>query len=140
MIPQWFGRLLATASIGIFAAGTAAEGLPGVLWQTTSQMVMPGLPFSPQPNTSQRCTAGEWTQPPPPPPGQTCTNSNFQRQGNKVTWDTQCTGEMDMAGRGEITFTSPDAYTGVINLTARGMTVTVNLSGTKLGDCDNPID
>ena len=130
----------AAASIGLMAAlAPARADAPGILWKTTSQMVMSGLPYSPPPNTSQLCTAAEWTQPPPPPPGQTCTNSNFQRDGNTVTWDTQCTGEMEMSGHGEITFTNADAYTGAINFTAEGMTVTVNLSGTKVGECNNPI-
>ena len=44
-----------------------------------------------------------------------------------------------MSGHGEITFTSADSYTGVISFTAEGTSVTVNLSGTKIGDCDNPV-
>jgi hypothetical protein len=139
MIRSWFGRrMLAAASISILASAAGADA-PGVLWKTTSQMVMPGVPFSPPPNTTQLCTAAEWTQPPPPPPGQSCTVSNFQRAGNKVSWDTQCTGEMEMSGHGEITFTSEDAYTGAIEFTAEGMTVTVNLTGEKVGECDNPV-
>jgi hypothetical protein len=123
----------------ILAAVAVADERPGNLWQTTSQMVMPGVPFSPPPNTMQLCTAKEWTQPPPPPPGQTCEVSNFQRAGEKVSWDTQCTGQMEMTGHGEITFTSDDAYTGTISFTAEGMAMTVNLSGTKIDECDNPI-
>ena len=78
----------------------------------------------------QLCTPKEWTQ--PPLPGQTCTVSNFQREGeNKVSWDTRCTGE--------ITFTSADSYTGTIEFAAEGMSVTVNLSDEKIDECDNPI-
>ena len=139
MIRACSGRLAASSIAFLVTLAPAHADAPGILWKTTSQMVMPGLPYSPPPNTSQLCTAAEWTQPPPPPPGQTCTNSNFQSNGNTVTWDTQCTGEMEMTGHGEITFTSADAYTGAINFTAEGMTVTVNLSGTKVGECDNPI-
>ncbi len=122
------------------SAAAQADERPGNLWQTTSQTTMVGVPMPPMPpQSSQLCTAKEWTQPPPPPPGQSCTTSNFQREGSKVSWDTQCTGEMEMSGHGEITFTSADAYTGTINFTAEGMTVTVNLTGTKIGECDNPI-
>jgi hypothetical protein len=123
----------------ILAAVAVADERPGNLWQTTSQMVMPGVPFSPPPNTMQLCTAKEWTQPPPPPPGQTCEVSNFRRDGEKVSWDTQCTGRMEMTGHGEINFTSADAYTGTISFTAEGTAMTVNLSGTKIDECDNPI-
>ena len=134
-----YGRLLAASVALLVTLAPARAESPGVLWQTTSQTVMPGLPFSPPPNTSQLCTAREWNQPPPPPPGQSCEVSNFRRDDSKVSWDTVCTGQMDMSGHGEITFTSADSYTGVISFTAEGTSVTVNLSGTKIGDCDNPV-
>jgi Protein of unknown function (DUF3617) len=134
-----YGRLLAAALMCLLATGALADERPGNLWKTTSQMVMPGMPFSPPPNTMQLCTAKEWTQPPPPPPGQSCTVSNFQRTDTTVSWDTQCTGEMEMSGHGEITFTSEDTYTGTIEFAAEGMTITMNLTGEKIDECDNPV-
>jgi hypothetical protein len=141
MIRHRSGRILAAASMSILASAAVAADRPGNLWKTTSQMVMPpGVPFTPPPTTMQLCTAKEWTQPPPPPPGQSCTVSNFQREGqSKVSWDTQCTGEMEMTGHGEITFTGDDAYTGTIEFAAEGMTITMNLTGEKIDECDNPI-
>lgn len=117
---------------------TAAADQAGILWQTTSQMVMEGMPFSPPPTTAKFCAAHEWNQPPPPPPDQTCTQTNFQRSGNKVSWDMQCTGEMPMTGRGEITFDAAGSYTGTIRFNAEGTNMTVNLAGRKVGECDNP--
>jgi Protein of unknown function (DUF3617) len=139
MIRHCSGRLLAAASLSILATAAVADERPGNLWKTTSQTVIANMPFSPPPNTMQLCTAKEWTQPPPPPAGQSCTVSNFQRTETKVSWDTQCTGEMEMSGHGEITFTSADSYTGTIEFASQGMTVTVNLTGTKIGECDNPV-
>jgi len=46
---------------------------------------------------------------------------------------------MPMTGTGEIAFEGPDAYTGVIKATAEGMTMTIKLSGKKIGTCDKPI-
>ena len=66
-------------------------------------------------------------------------STNFQRSGNKATWDMQCSGQMPMTGHGEITFESEDAYSGVIDATAEGMTMKINLSGRKLGTCDKPV-
>ncbi len=138
MIASSTGRLAAATSLALLASVAAqADERPGNLWKTTSQMSMPGMPAMP-PQSSQLCTAKEWTQPPPPPPGQTCAQTDFQTTGNKVTWKTQCTGEMDMAGEGEITFDTADSYTGTIKFLAAGMTMTVNLTGTKIGECDNP--
>ncbi len=138
MIRCCSGRLLAALSVAVLATPAIADDRLGDLWNTTSQMSMPGMPAMP-PQSMQLCTAKEWTQPPPPPPGQSCTTSNFRRDGTKVSWDTQCTGQMEMSGHGEINFTSDDAYTGTITFTAEGMTMTVNLTGTKVDECDNPV-
>jgi hypothetical protein len=134
------GRLMAISVALLLTVAPARAEAPGNLWKSTSQTVIPGMPFSPPPTTMQLCTAKEWTQPPPPPEGQSCTVSNFQREGDsKVSWDTQCTGEMEMTGHGEVTFEGEDSYTGTITMSAEGMNITVNLSGTKIGECDNPI-
>lgn len=140
MIKHWHGGALSVGTVLLLAlTPVGAADPPGNLWQTTSQMSMPGMPMAMPANTLKICTAREWTKPPPPPPGQNCTQSNFQRSGNKVSWDQQCTGEMEMTGHGEITFDSPDSYTGTIKTTAEGMTMTIKLSGKKLGTCDKPI-
>ena len=132
-------RLAAASALTLLALAPArATDPPGIQWETTSQMVMTGLPFSPPPNKLKICTPRVWTAP-PPGGDPTCVNTNFQQVGNKVTWTMQCSGQMPMTGTGEITFEGPDKYTGAINATADGMTITINLSGKKLGTCDNPI-
>ena len=87
---------------------------------------------------AQDLYARVWTAP-PPGGDPTCVNSDFQQVGNKVTWTMQCSGQMPMTGTGEITFEGDDAYTGVITATAEGMNMTINLSGKKIGTCNNPI-
>lgn len=140
MVNRWSGRLVAASAFILVALSPArADDPPGILWESTSQMIMPGMPFSPPPNKIKFCASADSSHPPPSPPGQSCTVSNMQRSGNKVSWDTQCTGEMEMTGHGEITYDSADSYTGEINFTAEGMTVTTKLTGTKIGTCDNPI-
>ena len=141
MIRSWFNRLAAAASlvIMILAPVRAADEPPGILWQMTSQMEMVGMPMAMPPNTVKVCTAKEWTRP-PPGGDQTCVNSDFTRVGNnKVTWTMQCSGQMPMTGTGEITFEGTDAYTGAITATAEGMSMTIKLSGKKLGTCEKPI-
>lgn len=131
--------LTVAGALALLALAPARADAPGVLWKTTSQMVMQGMPFSPPPNTVKICAAKDAREPPPPPPGQTCTVSNVQRSGNQITWDTQCTGEMDMTGHGDITYESPDKYAGEMNMTSEGVTITIKLSGEKIGECDKPI-
>jgi Protein of unknown function (DUF3617) len=133
------GRLAAAASLVLLLLAPArADDPPGVLWQTTSQMVMPGMPFTPPPTNLKVCTPRVWTRPPPGGDA-SCVNSNFTQTGNKVTWSMQCSGEMPMIGTGEITFADDGSYTGAINATADGMNMTIQLSGKKVGTCDNPI-
>ncbi len=132
-------RLAAASSLILLGLAPAhASDPPGIEWETTSQMVMPGLPFSPPPTKLKVCTPRVWTRP-PPGGDPTCVNSDFVQTGNKVTWTMQCSGQMPMTGTGEITFNGPDSYTGAITATADGMTMTINLSGTKIGTCNNPI-
>jgi Protein of unknown function (DUF3617) len=139
MIKYSIGGLAAAGSFLLLVLAPArAADPPGVLWETTSQMVMEGMPMSMPPNTVKVCTAKEWTR---PPPGRdnTCVNTNFQRVGNKATWTMQCGGDMPMTGTGEMTFEGSDSYTGVIKATAEGMNMTIKLSGKKVGTCDKPI-
>ena len=138
MIRTWPGRLTVAASL-VFMALTPvrADAPAGILWESTSQMVMPGLPFSPPPTTLKMCRHAVWTQP-PPGGDPSCVTSNYQVAGNKVTWTMQCSGQMPMQGTGEIVFQGTDKYTGAITATAEGMTVTINLLGKKLGTCPNP--
>ncbi len=139
MIRTWSGRLAAAVSLVFMAlAPVFAEDPPGIEWETTSQMVMTGLPFSPPLTRLKVCTPRVWTRPPPGGDA-SCVTSNFQQVGNKVTWTMQCSGDMPMTGDGEITFSGTDSYTGAINATAEGMTMTINLTGTKIGTCDRPI-
>ena len=139
MIRTWSGRLAAAVSLVFMAlAPVFADDPPGILWDMTSQMTMAGMPFSPPPTKLKLCTPTVWTRP-PPGGDSSCVNSDFQRVGNKVTWTMQCSGDRPMTGDGEITFEGTDSYKGAINATAEGMTMTIKLSGTKAGTCDNPI-
>ena len=142
MINSWTGRLAAAASLAlVIPVAAQSDERPGNLWQTTSQMTMVGMPMPPMPSQSmQLCTPKEWNEPPPPPAGQTCTQSNFQSTGNKITWTIACTGDMAMSGEGEITFNEDhSSYEGLIKFLAEGMTMNVALTGNKIGECDNPI-
>jgi hypothetical protein len=132
-------RLAAASSLAFLVLAPAqAADPPGVLWETTSQMSMAGMPFTPPPQTTKVCTPKVWTKPPPGGDA-TCVNTDFVQSGNTVTWKTQCSGQMAMTGTGEITFGGEDAYEGAITATADGMNMTINLSGKKLGTCDKPI-
>jgi hypothetical protein len=115
-----------------------ATDAKGELWETTSQMSMEGMPFQMPARTQKVCAAKDRTEPPGAnDPQRNCTNANVRTADGKVTWDVRCTGP-DMTGVGEITYSGTDAYSGSIRFTAEQGPMTVNLSGRKLGECDDP--
>ncbi|MBM4198006.1 MAG: DUF3617 family protein [Gammaproteobacteria bacterium] len=61
------------------------------------------------------------------------------QKGNTATWTMECKGKMPMTGTGLITFAADGSYTGAITATAEGMSMKINLTGRKIGTCDNPI-
>lgn len=132
------GRLLAGVSLVFLCLANALAADPaGVLWETTSQTVMQGMPTGMPPQTQKVCAPKEWTRPPAGGDA-SCTNSDFKKVGPKATWNVRCTGQMEMTGTGELTFDGTDAYRGAVKLTSGPMKMTVNLSGRKLGTCDDP--
>lgn len=140
MIKHWQGGAVAVGTLLLLAlTPVRAADPPGILWQTTSQMVMEGMPFSPPPTTLKICKAAEWNKPPPGGDA-SCVTSDYKRVGNKATWAMQCSGEMPMTGTGEMTFAADGSYTGAINAMADGIAMTIKLSGKKIGTCDKPLD
>ncbi|TAK53744.1 MAG: DUF3617 family protein [Gammaproteobacteria bacterium] len=138
MIHDWPGRVAAATTIGLLLlAPVRAADPPGVLWQTTSQMVMEGMPFTQPPQTQTVCTHKTWSRP-PPGGDQSCKTTAYTLVGNKATWAVQCSGKMPMTGVGEMNFAADGSYTGAIRLVADGMNMLVKLSGKKVGTCDNP--
>jgi uncharacterized protein DUF3617 len=124
--------------VSALAVPALAQNSKGDLWETTSQMSMEGAPIKLPANTVKMCSFKEWKEPPGAADKQrNCKVSNMKTVGNKVTWDTQCTGPT-MTGTGEIVRDTPDAYTGSIKFTSQQGNMTIKLTGKKIGGCDNP--
>ena len=127
-----------TLALSLLAA-TSAFATPGSgdLWEVTTQMSMEGMPAGMMPaRTQQVCSAREWTKPPiAQDEKHKCDVSDWTNTPTKSTWKMHCP-EEKMDGTGEITRTSPDAYTGVINMTSPHGAMTMNLAGKKIGPCD----
>src|SRR5262249_41382337 len=126
---------------GASPSAFAADEHPGVLWETTAQNVMEGMPMPMPAQTVKVCRATNWLQQPvntPADGNSQRTTSDYQRVGATATWNVRCTGQMAMTGHGEMTFTGDDAYAGTIKFTGGQMNMTVKLSGHRIGTCDNP--
>jgi hypothetical protein len=107
----------------------------GDMWEVTSQMTMEGMPpgMNMPAQTRRMCTAHEWTKPPVSQDERGCKASEFTTTPTKTTWKITCP---DVTGSAEITRTSPDAYTGWMKMTMAQGTMTMNLTGKRVGDCD----
>jgi hypothetical protein len=135
------GALVLLASSPILTAdqAPAAAGPPGDLWKVTSQMSMEGMDMQMPVQTSQVCAPKDWTQPPAGSNQQAdCQNSDFMKDGDTATWKITCTDEAHTSGVGEITREGDDAYTGSIKFTSDRGNMNLALTGSRLGDCDNP--
>lgn len=139
MISLFSGRLAVAASLVLLALvpALADDEPPGVLWQTTSQTVMEGMPMQMPVQTMKICAPRVWTRP-PAGGDKSCKTSNFKVVGPKASWTVECTGEMAMSGVGEMTFSGTDSYTGTVKFNAQGMSMSVKLTGKKIGTCPNP--
>jgi len=132
------GALFLLGSSHILLADPVADA-PGDLWQVTSQMSMQGMDMQMPVQTSQVCAPKEWTQ----PPGganqqQNCQNSDFTKDGDKVSWKITCTDAAHTTGEGEITREGADAYTGSIKFSTDRGKMTIALTSSRIDGCDNP--
>lgn len=105
-------------------------------WRTTVQMSMPGMPAGMPPQTTTRCVTPQQVQQNAwlSGPDRNCTVSDTKFEGNKVSWKMACTGQMAATGTGELTFMGDD-YTGAIKMAMAQGEMTMNMKGTRVGDC-----
>jgi len=118
------------------------EAVPsGEQWETTSQVAMEGMPFSPPPTKTKVCAAAGATEPPgSADEDRGCVNSDFMQDGLKVTWNSVCAGPPEMTGQGEITYADEarSSYTGALLYATEEGAVTIQLTGQRVGTCDKP--
>jgi len=114
----------------------AAPGKTGDMWDVTSQVAIEGMPMRMPAQTHQVCAPKSWNEPPgAQSAGENCQVSDVHSTGSKTTWKMKCTSP-DMTGEGEVTRTSPDAYTGSIKMASSDGNITIKLSGKRTGECD----
>ncbi len=122
-----------------FAASSksaVSTGKTGDLWDVTSEISMEGMPVKMPSQKNTVCASKNWKEPPGAQnPHQQCQISDLKSVGSKTTWKMQCSSST-MTGDGEITRTSRDAYSGAIKMSSADGTVTIKLSGQKVGECD----
>lgn len=118
-------------------AGAADSPAKPGKWQITTQMEIPGMPFKMPPVKFEMCLTAEDLKDPqksvPSDPKAKCTVSDYNVDGNTVTWTMDCP-KQDMKGKGTITYTD-DSYTGNMKMTVGEQEMTSKYSGKWLGEC-----
>jgi hypothetical protein len=112
-------------------------------WETVVQMQMPGMQMPEM--KSMQCVTAEQLQRDPTtglPSGMqngqnACKVSDYKVVGNTVSWNMACTGAQAMTGNGELLFAG-DTYTGTIKMMMQQGSMSMKLTGKRLGDCPAP--
>lgn len=123
--------------LGCVGVATAAERVPGDLWETTVQMSMEGMEsVNMPPSTNRMCQPrnAEWTEPPGASQDTNCEAVNWNHTGSKATWTIRC--KDGTTGTGEMVFEGKDAYKGTVTVQSSHGKMAMKMSGKRVGDCD----
>lgn len=116
----------------------AAPGMKEGLWEITTTMEMPGMPFQPPPTTMTHCyTKADLKDKKGIVPKQEgdCKITDLKQSASRVTWKVVCSGENKGTGEGEIVFKGATAYEGTMKLDMQGMKATTRYKAKRIGDC-----
>jgi hypothetical protein len=127
---------LAVLALPALALGDDTKMREG-LWEISTSMDMPGLPFKMPPQVVKHCYTKEELAKSEGAPQQQkdCKMVENKRVGNKVTWKVVCTGKSAGKGEGEIVFKSATSYDGWMKFDADGQVMTTKYSAKRVGDC-----
>lgn len=118
------------------ATASAQDSTKGEKWRTTvtmetTGMKMPGRTVevcAPAGNPEEQIAR-------PQQPGAKCETYDMKRTGNRYSAKMRCTGDVPMEGAIE-SETQGDNVKGRMQMTMKGMTMTMNFDATKLGSCE----
>lgn len=128
-------------SVAIFPAilPAAEQGMKEGLWEISTTVKMPGMPFIPPPSTITHCYTKEDVKNEqtvlPQEQGGDCKVTDLQRSGSKVSWKVTCSGKNPGKGEGEIVFKGYTSYEGTTKLEMETATMTTHYDARRIGDC-----
>lgn len=137
--------LLALLALAAMPALAGQNPMRPGLWEITTQMDMPGMPYKMPPMTLKHCVTPEMLAKDhglgeqKSPPGSHCERTKMSMSGNHAEWAVSCTGKTHMTGNGTVTWDSVDSYHGESHLTMdmNGHTTNVRqtMQGKRIGEC-----
>lgn len=132
----WIG-LLAGASLSQPSMATTAVTIKPGLWEITTIMEIPGMPFQSLPQTVRHCVTPQEAKDIEKslPISKDCKIIDFRSSANKINWKVECTGEMAGKGEGEVEYKGDSSYEGKTMIQTQGMTFNMKHKGTLAGEC-----
>lgn len=130
----WAG-LLAGATLFLPSLVPAADMMKPGMWEITTSMEMPGMPFQPPPQTMRHCYTAQEVKEQPVPKDNNCKVTDLKSSASKVNWKVECKGEMAGKGEGQITYQGDTAYEGWTKMQTQGMNMTMKYKAKWVGDC-----
>jgi hypothetical protein len=132
-------KLLGAAAVALLASSALAAPAdyePGVKWESTVEMEMPGMPMKMPPQTHEFCKPKkDWSEPPGSDPKK-CKTTEMKRSANKMSWKVVCEGKEPMTGEGEMTYDAK-SFSGSMKMTMSQGTMNMKMKGREIGgDCD----
>jgi Protein of unknown function (DUF3617) len=135
--------MLGLVWLGAMSSATVLAAGSDELWEVSTKMEMPGMPFAMPAQTQKICMQKGHENDPnnavPKNKEQDCKMSDVKISGNKSSWKMKCDGKEPMTGEGEIT-RGKDSYTGKMNMHTKDGDMTMAYSGKKVGSCDYATD
>ena len=131
--------MIQIAAFVLAAAGAAdLPPKPGETWESTVEMAMTGEhSMTMPPQTQVFCKPlQDWNEPPGMPTDGNCTMYDLKTSPTGMSWSMECKTPV-MKGKGEMTYQGPNAYKGQMSMTMAEGSMTMKLSGKRLGQpCD----
>jgi hypothetical protein len=109
------------------------------LWEISTSMEMPGMPYKIPPTTVTHCYTKEDLkddQKMVPKQKGDCKMTDLKYSGSKMTWKMICNGKNPAKGSGEMVFKGPTAYEGTMKMETEGMAMTTKYKARRIGNCE----
>ena len=123
----------------LFPAVLPAAGSPMQegLWEISTTVDMPGMPYKARPTTITHCYTKEDLKSNNVVPQQKgdCKMTDLNYSGGRTTWKMVCTGKHPGKGEGEITYKGSTAYEGKMKMAMEGMEMTTKYKARRIGVC-----
>lgn len=122
----------------------SAEGPKPGMWKVVTHVTRDGTATPPDSHTScvtadQMKDPGQSIMPHQASPEEKCTRTQYEWTGSKLSWQIECTGQMNLKGAGKINFDTPEHYKGEItsngSVNGHDFNSTIVLDGQRVADC-----